>query len=901
MSILGTTPLPALRFPPMLPGDMLTSVMDRWPLVGREAVLDHVATVLGQPERAGVVLVGPAGVGKTRLAMECCDIGDRAGFATAVVLASQSSAGIPFGALAQILPPIDQAAERGIAMLQQAREGLEDLAGDRPLLLVVDDAHQLDSASALLLHQLVQAQAAFVVMTVRSGEAVPDPVVALWKDGMAERLEVGPLARTAADDLIASALGGPVEGATLQSFWNVSQGNALFLREVVLSAVESGALGVQDGLWRFVGAVEPSARLTDLVERRVAGLAEDEVAALELVAFGEPVGVEIVGQLVGSQALEVLERKGLVVTERDDLRIQARLAHPLHGEVLRDRTPPDQARTVRRSLADAVESRGARRRGDVLRIAVWRLEADDDDSPERFAEAAQQAAFANDFGIALRLAERAFALSPGFTSALVLADVLYELGEVERTEAVLGEVGSLAAEDEQRGLHTILRASNLYWRLGREAEAHAVLDAALDVLEDPEWRREVEATHGVFETCAARPRDALARVEPLLAHQEGRAFVQASLAAVLGLPLVGRGQDAVELARVGRGAHIGLSDQLRLYERSLMLEIGESLAQSQLGELAASEASARRIYDQSLEDAESAGWTFSALALGVSLLEQGRAAEAGRWWKESAALFRAVQHRGPLRWALGGQLICQALLEDLEGAAETIAELDEVIGPHPARMHELEIVRGRAWTLLASGDAPGARALLAEGIEEAVAAGLDWEELVMRHEQVRMGGEPGAARERVEQLGAVVQGRLGALMAAHVAALADRDPDALGGAATGFQECGAMLLATEAATAAADVARTQGKARQATAWARTAAQAASACQGVRTPGLSETAGAAPLSRREREVALLAAGGATSREIAEKLFLSSRTVENHLSRVYVKLGISGRDELADAIG
>ena len=876
-------------------------VKDRWPLVGREAVLDHVAKVLGQPERAGVVLVGPAGVGKTRLALECRDIGERTGFATAVVMASHAHEGVPFGALARILPPIDQAAERGVAMLQQAREALEEMAGDRPLLLVVDDAHHLDGSSALLLHQLVQAQAAFVLMTVRSGETVSDPVVGLWKDGLAERIEVGPLDRAASDDLVAAALGGAVEGATLQAIWNASEGNPLFLREVVLSALESRALERHDELWRFVGSIEPSTRLVDLVERRISSLADHELSALELVAFGEPLGVELVGRLVGgSEPLESLEQKGLVVTERDGFRIQARLAHPLHGEALRVRTPPERARAARRSLARAVEATGARRRGDVLRIAVWRLEADDDDRPERFAEAAQQAAFANDFVMARRLAERAFASAPSFRAALVLADVLYEVGEVERTEAVLADVGDLADDDEQRGLYAILRASNLYWRLGRVEHAHTVLDEAMASIEDVGWRHELEATHALFETCARRPLDALARVEPILASGvTGRELVQAALAAVLGLPLVGRGHDAVALARRARGTDIGQGEQLRLYERSLMLEIGESLALSQLGDRDAAAAVARRLSAQSLEDAETAGWTFSALALGVALLEQGRPAEAGRWWKESAALFRAVQHHGPLRWALSGQLLCQALLGDLDGAAETMAELDEV-GPHPAAMHELEVLRGRAWVLAASGDAGGARSLLDEGIDLAAGAGLDWEELVMRHEQVRMGADASDAQPRIEALGARVQGALGPLRAAHVAGLVARDPDALAEAAEGFERCGALLHAAEAAGAAAAEFRAVGRTRQAAACERAAARCAEECAGVRTPGVGDGAAPVALSRREREVALLAVDGASSREIAERLFLSQRTVENHLSRIYDKLGISGREELDDAM-
>ncbi|OWY62667.1 hypothetical protein B7486_57205 [cyanobacterium TDX16] len=147
----------------------------------------------------------------------------------------------------------------------------------------------------------------------------------------------------------------------------------------------------------------------------------------------------------------------------------------------------------------------------------------------------------------------------------------------------------------------------------------------------------------------------------------------------------------------------------------------------------------------------------------------------------------------------------------------------------------------------------------------------------------------------------MVQGRLGSLMADHVAALAQADAQGLGDAAAGFEQCGAMLLAAEAATSAASAFEAEGKPRQATAWTRTATQAAQVCDGVRTPGAPRAEAPAALTRREREVALLAAEGATSREIADRLFLSARTVENHLSRVYVKLGISGRDELVDALG
>jgi DNA-binding CsgD family transcriptional regulator len=56
----------------------------------------------------------------------------------------------------------------------------------------------------------------------------------------------------------------------------------------------------------------------------------------------------------------------------------------------------------------------------------------------------------------------------------------------------------------------------------------------------------------------------------------------------------------------------------------------------------------------------------------------------------------------------------------------------------------------------------------------------------------------------------------------------------------------------------------------------------------------------PLTRREREIAHLVANGQTSREVAESCFLSVRTVENHLARIYDKLGVRGRNELAEAL-
>jgi DNA-binding CsgD family transcriptional regulator len=60
--------------------------------------------------------------------------------------------------------------------------------------------------------------------------------------------------------------------------------------------------------------------------------------------------------------------------------------------------------------------------------------------------------------------------------------------------------------------------------------------------------------------------------------------------------------------------------------------------------------------------------------------------------------------------------------------------------------------------------------------------------------------------------------------------------------------------------------------------------------------LIATPEAAELTPREREIALLAAGGESSRQIAGRLVISVRTVDNHLQSAYRKLGVSRREDL-----
>ena len=137
--------------------------------------------------------------------------------------------------------------------------------------------------------------------------------------------------------------------------------------------------------------------------------------------------------------------------------------------------------------------------------------------------------------------------------------------------------------------------------------------------------------------------------------------------------------------------------------------------------------------------------------------------------------------------------------------------------------------------------------------------------------------------------------------ATHAAAGAARRPDALVTVASEFERLGAGLLAAEAASEAGEAFRAAGDGRAASALGVRAAALAARCEGARTPALSVPVVVSPLTRRERDVALLAAAGQSSQAIADRLFLSVRTVNNHLQRVYSKLGISSRNDLAAALG
>jgi DNA-binding CsgD family transcriptional regulator len=163
------------------------------------------------------------------------------------------------------------------------------------------------------------------------------------------------------------------------------------------------------------------------------------------------------------------------------------------------------------------------------------------------------------------------------------------------------------------------------------------------------------------------------------------------------------------------------------------------------------------------------------------------------------------------------------------------------------------------------------------------------------YEAARNGGAPAAA-ELIDEL-PELEGKLLPALVAAVQALADRDVDALETVGARFEDLGCHLHAAELAAAAAAVCAEQGAITAAARLRTRAQQLAERCDGATTELLRSPGGGEGLTTREREVAGLAARGLTDVEIAARLAVSRRTVETHLYRVYAKLGVSGRRDLA----
>ena len=432
-----------------------------WPLTGRAEELRRVAAAT-RPGAAGIVVAGPAGVGKTRLAREALAVPRSRGATVVWAHGSTAARPLPLGAFAGLLDvPAGDAAET-------IGRALDQLARQQPMVLAVDDAHLLDEHSAIVLHRVVVRRLAPAVVTLRTGEPAPDTVTSLWKDDHLPRLDLAPLDVAETTGLVARVLGGPVESASARRLWTLTQGSPLFLRHLLAGEVSAGRFTPASGIWRWTSEPAISPELADLLEHEIGDLAAGVQDVVDLVALAEPVAVQSLSALTSPADLEEAEDRGLVRTDG----LVARLAHPLYGEVRRAAMGTLRARRLRGRVAQTLDTAP-----DPIPRAVLTLDSDLAPDPALFLQAAEAATRMYDLPLAERLA-RAAAATGDPVARLVHAAALSWLSRGDEAEAIFADLVGSAPDSGMLALAQLHRTGNLLFTMARLDEARRALAAA---------------------------------------------------------------------------------------------------------------------------------------------------------------------------------------------------------------------------------------------------------------------------------------------------------------------------------------------------------------------------------------------------------------------------------------
>lgn len=847
----------------------------------REAVAEH----------GGAVLSGAPGVGKTRLARGVAQ--DMADWYVARTTVTPAVGDLPLGGIAGLGLIAGKSMLEGPGLLSRLTARLAEAAGGRRTLVVVDDAHLLDDMSAAFIHQLVVSGAAAVLATVRSGEALPPGVLSLSKDALVPRLELQPLGPAEFADLLTAVLGGEAEPETRQRLWSVTAGSVLFLRILLADALEAGTLCRAGDRWRWVpNAVGP--RLAELLAERLGRPEGQRRSLIEFLAVGEPLGADLLGQLVPEVNLAEEERRGLIVVEEKRRRAEVRLAHPLFSEVVRAQLPVLARRSLQRRLAEALEAAGSRRQGDLLRLAVLWVESASAADATLLMQAARQARQVFDPALAVRLARASVEVAPSFEAGLVLGGALADKGCFAEAAEVLDGLAGAEPDGRSRQLLARERAWVAFQGQSGAAAAERLLTEAEAAGEDPVLRMLARAELALLLTYRGRFPEALAIGQQLLVDQDTDDRVRLrSLPAIGGcLVLAGQAGKVLELCH-------GLETAAGRWRGELPQGPGwiwqmRSNALIVSGRLA----EAAEVLNPQLEPGVAPSLTEGELAyartkLGFLLLLQGRAGSARRQLSAAAAALAAADPNGCRVWCLSLAAEAAALSGHVDEAAR-LASQAMALRSSGFAIWDGDAARARAWAAAAAGERSRAITELLEAADAQDQHGQPALAIFAYHDAVRLGARRASAR--LEALAAGLDGPYAAAAALHAAAVRMEDPDRLEAAADAFARLGFCLVAAEIAAQAS------------TAWsaARLMARAAGAaaamdsylsrCETVLAPSLPTPASLRGLTPREREIAVLAGQGLPNSEIAQRLVISVRTVESHLYAVYGKLGISDRTGL-----
>ncbi|MDQ0810423.1 DNA-binding CsgD family transcriptional regulator/tetratricopeptide (TPR) repeat protein [Streptomyces sp. B3I7] len=920
------------------------------PLVGRE---DLVAGAREQLARGGSVLVhGPAGIGKSTVLRALATEHAPTAHTVLRCSATESESHLPFLALADLLGLVAAdvadrlpAAQRtalesaltgrgestlerdGLALRLAVLSTLRALAARGPVLIVADDLQWLDPASTELLGFAARRLGDMPIRILCAARTGSDPhgpgpehdrfLRATPPDTLAVR--VGPLSRTGTAELLTRRGFGALPRPTVREIHRTSGGNPLFALELGRALAENPVppgpgepLPVPTSLRALVlnrlEALPAEARRTLLV----ASAGARPTTALLHAAGRENAEAEI------AQAAAL----GLLVTDRDSPGV--RFAHPLISAALYAEADPQERRSAHAALSTAAS--------DPIERARHLALATDGTDPrvaERLGEAAAAARERGAPSVAAGLALLAARHTPPDAEPgpsvrrLQAAEDALTAGETDLARNLARQVLADATDPAERVRAWIVVIESAGHALGEVDAAYpqALADAGEDPRllalvhyqlawramlyegDFPEARQEAARAAALAERAGDRRTELMAlafqaQAETLMGHPDAPATIKRALKEPQD-PRVACDHNGVGSARFRwlimsdrlAEARTTISALLREVRRRGMVESEvhflRGLAETELrsGHCARALDLAR----ESLRLARDTGIGQAAAAMFTSLAEAagGDVERAGALAREAVA--RAEDHGDQvyLSRALGALGHAQLVAGDAAGAVRSLRRVRDV----EEQLGVTDPARGRwhgdlAEALVRVGEVAEAQRLVdvtrvraAALGRESVLAVLDRAEALVR---AARGDVDGAVRQLMsarDRLGRLGYGLEEARAVYALAGLRGRRPG--GGAsyeeaARLFRRCRAMpwLRQVEAEPAAEP-------------------GASAAVRAGASPGAEALGG---LAATERQVAALVMEGATNREIAARLFISVKTVEATLTRVYRKLGIRSRVDI-----
>ena len=860
------------------------------PLIGRSRDFERATDAVNAG--GGIVISGPVGVGKSRLASEVIS-----GWKDVIIVrATASTATVPFGAFAQLVPrgALGPLLHR-MHLFSSVEANVLEMGHGKPPVLFVDNANLLDVGSSALLLHLVSVGAVRPIVTVRSGESSPDAISALWRDELLPILHLDNLGVLAIAELAQHMLGAPLTAPSVRLLATLSGGNPLHLLYVLNSTPETSFRLEPNGELSWDGRIRGGSDLDDLASARIRTLSADGLDALRIVALGEPLKLHELRALTSREAMAEVENSGLISYDESESTVF--VDQPLIGEVVRVGIPPTTRELLHDRLAVSIDDPDGGRNA-LLRAGVWRLRGSPDSADAAALTSASMVATEQfDPLLGERLAAHAMQVQPGLGAAIALAAALSGQRRFREAGDLLDRWWSdvLRASPDGPSLtacHLVVTVRA--YGMAQGADAADLMSAVELSCDDPAWQARARALRA--DALASFDLDAAHALAEPICHDAGIAVATRIVALrteVNWLCNSGLTDDARDLITTFTSLADAAAKEFPAGPPLVSGLYGYTAAFG--GHLDEIERSMPTVLSMATKVGADDVAGAALLSLGICALARADVVQARDLLQEAVHHLSVAGNPDERLRALIPLVTACAHLGDRAAATRVIEEarheMKDQAAQNPYLVSELKGAEAH-YIALTEGAQAGSAAYAAAA---RAAKPLVWRSLFAVGAR-----NMGAADDDLADImreGAGSQSLILRAIAAHGEAVADGpDGTQLESVAALYEEIGFLFYAVETWIEASEVlARTDTKASRRAA-SRAKALLDGPVTGLNSPAVQRLR-SPTLTKRERQIVQRAAAGRTNAEIADEYSLSIRTVEWHLLRACDKLGVSGRRELA----